>query len=435
MNKKHPVLLFGLHNRNLWLQALATGGSVGPRELARRAGIEYSHAHGIAAYFIKVGIVERAADGSLHLRRFFACEELGNLFAAIFCQPVSSPVNNDHYELSLLRIFGGRPRTLALTVLAVLGSLSEKDIALFAGVAHSTVRHVVKHFETQGIMHIESHAQERIVSLNPRFIAYNELRDFCCRLAEHVFDVSAIRALQAEIIEERASQTRETDTPNRIEGLLPFGLPEQSRLLIEITRRDIVNLGELTRLLGWSRSGVRATLQSLVTHRLVTTRVTGSGRGKKRWASLDPRHPLYRALRAYIFSLVAPAKYTGFQPRPAAFPAVGPVYRRGEAPACLIGGEIPNRIMLAVRNAQGIDERELVQRLGISRARLRRWLYNLQGAGLIVYEARPSGTCVRLDVTRQNSNKLQVLLTAAERFISDFGGSGMHECGPWRLPS
>lgn len=395
--------------------------------------MDSGHGFLITKHFQDIGILERGQN-SVGLRSFFAVEELSALLRKLSGNKNdrSSLKNDDYIPARIDSLLGGRVRTRVLVLLSSIGTMTEKDLARLSTLPHGSVRHAIAHFAREGIVDIVKDGSENVVSLNIDFEAANELRLLTIRIGERLYDLTELRAMYNEMSEVRARRRLRSDTPDLIERLLPFGYPDQSRALVEIARRDVVNFGELERALGWNQSRTRAAVQSLDAHALVVTQLFGSGPLKKRWISLNPRHPLHAPLRDYAVALCR-TRILHDAPRPIGFPQVGQRYKPGEIPACLIGEETPNRIMLALGRAPNLDARYLCRELyatsGVPRRTVRRWLFRLHESGLILCKESEGTMMVCINPTLQQIKALGAVLQAANRFLEQHGSDGEHQCG------
>lgn len=428
-------LLFGLDARNRLLVSLAVEGAAHKRALSKRTGIDHRQLCNIVTHFQKIGVVEvkRGYAAPVFLREFFASRELESLLLRLGgVKPHPLSRNDRHVPKQIDLLFGGRTRTAILMHLAVLGPVLQQDLARLIGADPRGVKHASEHLRRERVVNVSVNGRERTFELNAEFEAAEELRALLSAIAARLLNVESLRAMHREIVERRAEAARPSDTPHMVERLLPFGKTEQSRLLIEIARRDVATTGDLAVATGWSYDCVSGVGESLLRHRLIQRRTIGSGPQRKQWIALDPRHPLHGALRQFA-RVVAGKPVSRKGPRPANFPELGPTYTDGEIPRCLPGERTSNGIMLQIARARfHTDERRIVQGMGDARWRIRRWLHLLHGAGLIVYDAR-SGD-IQMNRDQLGAPEIRALLAVARKFAGEGAANGRHECRRARGP-
>ncbi len=436
MSRRRLPELFGQQARNRYLVSVAVEGSAPVRAIARRTGLDSGHGFLITKHFKDIGILERS-ENVVGLRSFFAAEELEALLYKLSGSKKHRFFlkNDDYIPAGLDALLGGRVRTRVLVLLSSIGEMTGKDLARLSNVSHGSVRHAIAHFARERIVNVIKNGAEKAASLSSDFEAANELRLLTIRIGEQLYDLTALRAMYNEMIEGRARRRLRSNTPDLMERLLPFGYPDQSRALVEIARRDVVNFGELERALGWNQSRTRAAVKSLDAHALVVTQIFGSGPLKKRWLALNPRHPLRAPLRDYAVALCG-TRILHDGPRPIGFPQIGQRYKPGEIPACLIGEETPNRIMLALGRAANLDERSLCRELyatsGVPRRTVRKWVFRLHGSGLILCKESQGTMMVCINPTLQQIKALGAVLQAANQFLEQHGSDGKHQCASRR---
>jgi DNA-binding transcriptional ArsR family regulator len=83
-----------------------------------------------------------------------------------------------------ISLFGSRRRTEVLILLALLEESFPSELARLLAVPLFTIQRVLSDLEDQGIVAARVRGRTRLVSLNPRFFACNELRQLLHRLAE-----------------------------------------------------------------------------------------------------------------------------------------------------------------------------------------------------------------------------------------------------------
>jgi DNA-binding MarR family transcriptional regulator len=399
--------------------------------LAKRLKIGYSSIHVVLKHFTQMGVivVGRGYAAPITLAPWFAAPELEAVLCKIEGWPCpKNTARNDVAPHNIDRLFGGRSRSRLLMLLACLGPLSLRDLARLIGVTHASATHAARHLHAERIIELRAEGGSIMASLDPTFAAADELRTLLQVMASRTMDVATVRHLHHEMVRQRAEHPRRTDTPALAERLLPFGQPEQSKLLLEIGRRTACTISELAEALRYTHSQVRGVMQSLQRHRLVISITVGSARKRKRWIALDPRHPLHDALRS--FSQAAGGKPVALKATPpGGFPPIGPRYAIGEVPVCLPGDEVPNNMLIALaRRRFEASERDLGRDVGQPRRRIRKWLRAFHGAGLVTYSPGAGGMRVELNRALPAYAQVRRVLEAASEFLALHGGNGQHHC-------
>lgn len=425
-------LLFGQSLRTQVLVALAVTGRAIGAEITRVVGATdrgpvYTHLRRLVAD----GIVRHNADATFELRSWFASEELHALLRKVASKNAgAAPPNSNFVPPAIGALFGGRPRTEILAALAALGPIQSNDLARLAGVRDGTVRHALEHLRGEGVVTSRREPPYVFVLLNEDFSANRQLHALALRIAEHLYDVAALRQRQIEIDAARRSQLARSDLPTDMERYVPFGDATQRKMLLEIARRDVVSRPRLAALLQTSPDSVKGVLESLLRHQLVTTTTVGSGPQRRMWVALDPRHPLTEALRDLAQTLTGKIMVETDTRRPPDFPRVGAPYARGDIPACLPGEELPNHVMLTLNRGEPVDERVIRGITGLYRPRIREILAQFVGRGLV--KLIPVKGRLQAQIVRDEpwSEPVLRLTRDAERFIREhYGGmSPRHRC-------
>jgi len=82
-----------------------------------------------------------------------------------------------------LRLFGTPARSRTLLTIALLEQTYLREIARIANVPFMSVVRIVDDLQQQGIVSTVVRGTQRIVSLNPAYFAFREIRDLLVRLA------------------------------------------------------------------------------------------------------------------------------------------------------------------------------------------------------------------------------------------------------------
>jgi hypothetical protein len=83
-----------------------------------------------------------------------------------------------------MRLFGSRRRTEVLVMTALLGETYPAELARLLGAPLYSVQTIVAALDREGALATRLSGRARIVSLDPRFFAYKELKDLLLRIAE-----------------------------------------------------------------------------------------------------------------------------------------------------------------------------------------------------------------------------------------------------------
>lgn len=84
---------------------------------------------------------------------------------------------------SQLELFGSRRRTEILIMLALLETTYPTELARLLGAPLFSVQTILQDLEDQGVVASRRQGRMRIVSLDPRYFAYKQLRALLERLA------------------------------------------------------------------------------------------------------------------------------------------------------------------------------------------------------------------------------------------------------------
>jgi DNA-binding transcriptional ArsR family regulator len=95
-----------------------------------------------------------------------------------------------------LKLFGSATRTRIVVMAVALRESYPRELARLAGVPLISVQRIVDDLEREGILASRLSGNQRRVSINPEWIASQELRALAVRLAETLPDIRA--ALEAE---------------------------------------------------------------------------------------------------------------------------------------------------------------------------------------------------------------------------------------------
>ncbi|HTU68956.1 MAG TPA: helix-turn-helix domain-containing protein [Candidatus Baltobacteraceae bacterium] len=82
-----------------------------------------------------------------------------------------------------LRLFGAPARSRALLAIALLEQTYLRELSRIAGVSFQSIVRIVDDLQEQGVVSTLMRGPQRIVTLNPSFFAYREVRDLLLRLA------------------------------------------------------------------------------------------------------------------------------------------------------------------------------------------------------------------------------------------------------------
>jgi hypothetical protein len=431
--------LFGQDRRTRFLALLATHGPTRPQWVANNLKMERGHAWYLVDHYRRAGILAKAEDGTYWLAPFRGIGAMYALLRKLTASTQRWPVSEGSRAVSGVPVLlGGPNRTKLLVMLTALGSLSYVDMAKLTGISRESVKHAVDHFVREGIARRHSDGETVMVSLNADFEAAAELEALCRAICDDVIDVRVAQAYQAALEAARRQEHSPSALPDQIERLLPFGFPQQSRLLLEIATRGCTTYGRLARVLGTTVDSVKGAASSLERHRLVAAKTVGSGYRAKRWIALDPRHPLTPAVRSFA-AAVTETQGVKNVVGPPSFPPLGPTYRPGEVPTCLIGEDAPNLLLLTISKAGAITERDLVdavRKFGVPRRRVRKWLKTLHSEGLVSRDERNPRTEIRIETSPPYGPAVVRLLKGAGEFLSTHRGEidPTHVCNS-RRPS
>jgi hypothetical protein len=418
--------LFGQDGRNRFLALLATEGKTRPQLASNILKIDRGQTWRIMEHFRNLGIVEKDVDGIARFASFRGSAALVALLQAMAGARIENgPPDEERTVHGVPLLFGGRNRTLILTLLSVLGPLSTTNIVKYAKVEFRAASHAVDHLIRERILAVSDDGSgTQLVQFDATSSWHGCLVNLCDKIASDVLDVSAVRAFREATAVARLGSNDSTTLPYLAERLMPFGLEQQSRALLEIARRDVVTRGHLANSLGWTEYAVRGATVSLERHSLIVKKVEGKGHHRRCWLALDPRHPLTPALRRFAQRLGGKQSWVG--PAPAAFPPLGPMYRAGEIPACLIGEDNPNLLMVHILRLQSEREADLLKSVrpyGMPRRFARKWLHRLHQRGLIDYHRSGSTMTVSLKTDMPGFAEWKRLLEDACRFIETHRGA------------
>ena len=87
------------------------------------------------------------------------------------------------------RPFGGEGRTRVLLALRLLSESYPRELARLLGMPVSSVQKAVRSLEKDGLVTGRALGRTRVVQLDPRYFAYDELQRFLLRLAEPEFEL------------------------------------------------------------------------------------------------------------------------------------------------------------------------------------------------------------------------------------------------------
>jgi len=92
------------------------------------------------------------------------------------------------------RLFGSRRRTEVLIAVALLGETFPAELARLLGAPLYSVQNIVAALDRDGVLATRLSGRARVVSLDPRYFAYRELRALLMKLAEAEPELRAVTA-------------------------------------------------------------------------------------------------------------------------------------------------------------------------------------------------------------------------------------------------
>lgn len=81
-------------------------------------------------------------------------------------------------------IFGGRNRTAVLTAIRMLGDTYPSELAALLGLRLFTVQTILTSLESEGVVVSRLLGRTRVVTLNPRYFAFDELSALLWKLGQ-----------------------------------------------------------------------------------------------------------------------------------------------------------------------------------------------------------------------------------------------------------
>lgn len=84
----------------------------------------------------------------------------------------------------LPKLFGSRRRTEVLVTVALLGETYATELARLLKAPLFSVQNIVAALDREGIVAMRLSGRSRLVSLDPRYFAFQELKDLLLKLAE-----------------------------------------------------------------------------------------------------------------------------------------------------------------------------------------------------------------------------------------------------------
>lgn len=385
--------LFGHPGREAILLYLAKNGPSGIRPMARALEMEQGHSSVLVSQLCRLGVLcrLRGSRGPVEFNpSFFAFDELQMLFHGMLGQrviiirdPRDAPAPNG---TQLHSLFFTRNRTRFLIALAVVGSASLQQFALLGPMHPRSVRITADHFDNAGITRSQRMDNWRVVEFDPSYRYHTLVLGLLRRLAEAFPDIRSTAEFMAQPVDEYAIERGLTAPSQWDADLMPLGDETQARVLYELAHRGPMTTFALSRTIGKSIDSARSAVLSLFNYGLLCQRTVGTGRLRKRWAALNPQHPITAPFAAYVRELVrnCPAETTQHRLPPAGFPHDGPFPQIGKG---LPGKSLRLRIILGVfENPHGAMVSELAARLRAPDHRpIKGWLEHFRRAGMIDY--------------------------------------------------
>ncbi len=93
-----------------------------------------------------------------------------------------------------IRLFGSRRRTEVLVTIALLGETFPAELARLLEAPLYSVQTIVASLDRDGVLASRVSGRARVVSLDPRYFAYKELKALLLRLAEAEPELRAVAA-------------------------------------------------------------------------------------------------------------------------------------------------------------------------------------------------------------------------------------------------
>jgi hypothetical protein len=91
-----------------------------------------------------------------------------------------------------IRLFGSRRRTEVLVTIALLGETFPAELARLLNAPLFSVQNIVAALDREGVLASRISGRARVVSLDPRYFAYKELKTLLLRLSEAEPDLRAV---------------------------------------------------------------------------------------------------------------------------------------------------------------------------------------------------------------------------------------------------
>lgn len=85
---------------------------------------------------------------------------------------------------SNIKLFGSRRRTEVLVTIALLGETYPSELARLLNAPLFSVQNIVAALDREGIVAMRVAGRSRLVSLDPRYFAFQELKGLLLKLAE-----------------------------------------------------------------------------------------------------------------------------------------------------------------------------------------------------------------------------------------------------------
>lgn len=283
---------------------------------------------------------------------------------------------------ALASLFGSRNRTRLLIALMANGPASLNRLTAIASIPMRSGASALKHLEATGVARSGRVNQYRISELNPEFRGYETLKALLVRLGEAFPDIMNAAAIFRGHLESVEIEQRMTVAPGWHPELMPVGDDVQSAVLYALGWRGPLTTMALSKVTGRTINAARSAIVSLGRFGLVVYQIYGSGPTRKRWAALNPSHPLTPAITAYSIALarIFPSPPLNRLP-PLDFPSA--MYYPEIRPE-LPGMSTRLRLLMAIFERQEIDVQALRCRSGeMSHKRVTAWLNKFAAAGII----------------------------------------------------
>ena len=82
-----------------------------------------------------------------------------------------------------LKLFGSRRRTEVLVAIALLGETYPSELARVLQAPLYSVQNIVAALDREGVLAVRSAGRSRLVSLDPRYFAFSELKSLLLKLS------------------------------------------------------------------------------------------------------------------------------------------------------------------------------------------------------------------------------------------------------------